>query len=538
MSSFADLIITNAKVYTLDTANPQAEAVATRGGQIIFVGSASDAEQWRGPQTRVIEGAACSLLPGFIDSHFHLLFGSIGLNAAQLDKAESLAETTEILHRWLDEHPDAPWVIGYGASYALPSAIEPLTRHHLDAIESERPLALFSFDVHTIWANTAALKASNLLHGSDPLPGSAEVVLGTDGLATGELIEPAAYELLTAHIPEPDDEQKLQFLKKGLALATSLGITSVHNMDGDAQQAMLYAALDDMNQLPLRIYIPYYVSPETSPQTMAHQAGAMRDQFNSDLVRSGCVKFFMDGVFESYTAMVLNGYPDQPDNHGDPIFSAEHFKRMAIEADKLGLQIFVHACGDEAVRWVLDGYEAAQKANGRRDSRHRVEHIELIHPDDVPRFAELGVIASMQPLHAPLQENDPDIWPKRVRPEDWDRSFAWRTLRQAGARMAFGSDWPVVTLNPFLGLSAAVNRKPWQPGHNPHTQTLAEAIAAYTIDAAYAEFQEDKKGQLKVGMWADMVLLSENIFAIPPEQLAEVEAVLTVCHGRVVYEAT
>ena len=208
---------------------------------------------------------------------------------------------------------------------------------------------------------------------------------------------------------------------------------------------------------------------------------------------------------------------------------------MATEADRLGLQIFVHACGDGAVRRVLDGYQIAQDKNGKRDSRHRVEHIEMIHLDDAPRFQELGVLASMQPLHAPLKENDPDVWPLRVREPDWDRAFAWRTMRDAGATIAFGSDWPVAPPNPIWGIAGAVNRQPWKPGHNAHRQTVAEAIASYTKDAAYAEFYEDKKGQIKVGYLADLVILTDDIFAVPSDELWELQVAMTFCNGRLVY---
>jgi predicted amidohydrolase YtcJ len=256
------------------------------------------------------------------------------------------------------------------------------------------------------------------------------------------------------------------------------------------------------------------------------------------MVRGGCVKFFMDGVIETYTGLLLDDYAGLPGSCGGALFSAEHFNAMAAEADRLGLQIFVHATGDGAVRRALDGFEAAQRQNGRRDSRHRIEHIELIHQEDVPRFAGLSVIASMQPAHVPLQTpDDPDIWPARVGPERWGRSFAWQTLRQAGTRLAFGSDWPVAPQDPLLGLHAALNRRPWLPGLPEQRQTLADAIAAYTRDAAYAEFQEQSKGQLKPDLLADMVLLSADLFATSIDEIDRVHPVVTICNGRIVYEA-
>jgi predicted amidohydrolase YtcJ len=197
----------------------------------------------------------------------------------------------------------------------------------------------------------------------------------------------------------------------------------------------------------------------------------------------------------------------------------------------------VHAIGDGAVRRTLDGFEAARQTNGPRDSRHRVEHIELIHPDDLPRFAELGVIASMQPLHTPMQVDETDVWPERVGADRWGRSFAWAALRQAGARLVFGSDWPVASQNVMAGIHAAVTRLPWMESLPDQRQLLSDALLSYTLDAAYAEFQEEEKGQLKAGMLADMVLLSDDLFAIPPEALADVQPTLTMCDGRIVYEA-
>jgi predicted amidohydrolase YtcJ len=255
------------------------------------------------------------------------------------------------------------------------------------------------------------------------------------------------------------------------------------------------------------------------------------------MARGGCVKFFMDGVIETYTGLLLDDYADQPGNRGGALFSAEHFTRMAAEADRLGLQIFVHATGDGAVRRTLDSFEAVQQQNGRRDSRHRIEHIELLDPEDVARFAELGVIASMQPAHVPFQTpDDPDVWPARVGPERWGRSFAWQTLREGKARLAFGSDWPVAPQDPMTGIHAALNRQPWRPDLSHQRQTLADTLAGYTRDAAYAEFQEHQKGQIKIGMLADLMLLSTDLFAVPAEAVDQVRPVLTICDGRIVYE--
>jgi predicted amidohydrolase YtcJ len=533
----ADLIITHAKVYTVDPANPQTETVAIRGARIVFAGSAAEAKEWQGPHTRIIDAQGNTLLPGFIDSHFHLLWGSIELADIQLGEVASLTGLDKAIRHFAADHPDEPWLVGRGLKYSIAPANQPLTRHQLDAICADRPMLLFSYDVHTAWANTEALRRANILANGETIGPNSEIVRGDDGLASGELRERGAFDLVFDLIPPPDEAKKRAMLRRGLAEAAKVGLTSIHNMDGDLEQLALYAALEDLGELTLRVYCPYSVTPATPPEALA-EAVAMRQEFQSDLARGGCVKFFMDGVIETYTGLLLDEYAGQPGNQGGALFSAEHFTHMAAEADCLGLQIFVHATGDGAVRRALDGFEAVQRQNGRRDSRHRIEHIELLDPDDAARFAELGVIASMQPAHVPFQTpDDPDVWPARVGPERWGRSFAWQTLREAGARLAFGSDWPVAPQDPMTGLHAALNRQPWRPDLPPQRQTLADTLAGYTRDAAYAEFQEHQKGQIKVGMLADLVLLSTDLFTISAEAVDQVRPVLTICDGRIVYEA-
>jgi predicted amidohydrolase YtcJ len=241
-------------------------------------------------------------------------------------------------------------------------------------------------------------------------------------------------------------------------------------------------------------------------------------------------------VIETYTGLLVDPYADNPSTTGDSNYSVDHFNRIILEADRLGLQIFVHSVGDGGVRRVLNAYALARKENGIRDSRHRVEHIEVIHPNDIHRFKELGVIASMQPLHAPPSVDDGDIWQFRVGEARWPLSFAWTDIRQAGAMLVFGSDWPVVTQNPLLGVHNTLNRKPWAPGMPHHHQSLEDTLRSYTSLAAYAEFQEGRKGQLKAGYLADLVLLSEDIFTFSPEEIKTVHPLLTMMNGKITHE--
>jgi predicted amidohydrolase YtcJ len=530
----ADILINHARCFTADPANPSADAVAVRGHRIVFVGTDADADAFRGLRTRVIDARLRTLMPGFIDSHYHLLTGSIELGHAQLGEVQSYDALREALRAFADEHPRREWLAGYGLPYLVLPGERMLTRRDLDAIESDRPLFVMAYDGHTVWANTEALRRAGLLKDGKTVAPNSEIVLGDDGLAGGELREPGAYRPMLDLVPEPNDADKRALLRRGLRQAAELGVTSVHNMNGDADELALYAALEDLGEMTLRIYVPYSVRPDTPFEALAGEAVALREMHHTDTVRAGAVKFFMDGVIESYTGLLLDDYEGRPGPQGDANFSAEHFNRMAIEADRLGLQIFVHAIGDAAVRRTLDGYAAAQRVNGKRDSRHRVEHIELIHPDDLARFRQLGVIASMQPLHAPTSASGIDVWPSRVGQGRWDRSFAWRSLREAGARLAFGSDWPVVSQNPMRGVHAALNRRPWREGGLEHRQTLTDTLIAYTRDAAYAGFQEDQIGQLKAGMLADVVMLSRDLFAVPVEEMDQVKPVLTMHNGKIV----
>lgn len=528
MSQIADLLITNAQILTMDEARPRANALAIRHNRIAFVGSTQDAQSWRAG--RVIDAQGGTLLPGLIDSHFHLEGGSLHLADLHLDEIDTLATLGQKVQQYAAITNHKPWLLGFQLRYLTPAP----SRHDLDAWVPDRPLLLFAYDMHTAWANTLALQMADLL-GGRAVGSASEIVMAEDGTATGELREREAIEPVYSLVPEPTQQEKLDLLRLGLKQASAVGLTSIHNMDGDILQIARYATLDNLGHLSLRVYAPYSITPETRAEDLA-EALAMRDNYRSDKVRGGAVKFFMDGVIESYTGLLLDEYSDRPGCLGDALYSAEHFTRMATEADRLGLQIFVHVIGDGAVRRALDGFAAAQANNGPRDHRHRLEHIELIALSDIPRLAQLGVIASMQPLHAPEVADGLDIWPQRVGPARWRYSFPWETLRRAGTRLAFGSDWPVVSHNPFLGIHAALNRRPWQPGDPDQRQTLMDTLAAYTRDAAYAEFQEQQKGQLRPGFLADCILLDRDLMATPHEEIAAIQPVLTICDGQIVYE--
>ena len=291
------------------------------------------------------------------------------------------------------------------------------------------------------------------------------------------------------------------------------------------------------DEFNLRIYMPYSVTPQTPISAIANEAVPLRDRYQSNKVRAGSVKLFIDGVVESGTAYMIEPYTRWPDSRGFPLYDWEAYRDMIIEADRYGLQVKVHAIGDAGVRMTLDAYEAAQKVNGRRDSRHRIEHVELLHDDDLPRFVKLGVTAAMQPLHASRPAANHYVnWMDCVGTDRYARAFRWRDLRQQETPLAFGSDWPVVTFNPYIGFEAALTHAAWGDGLVDNRQTLSETIDGYTRAGAHAEFQETVKGQIRAGMLADLVLLDCDLFEIGTQAVRNVRPVMTICDGKVVFE--
>ncbi len=526
----ASTIILNAKVFTSDESNPHAEAVAVKGNRFVYVGTNQGAESFKDKSTRVIDGKGHTLTAGFIDSHVHLLSGAIWMGTVQLREVKTKDDLRKILVGFADQNKTNPWIVGRGIRYNIIS-----TKQELDEIIKDRPIYIESFDGHTAWANTKALEmADNLLDDKREMPNGI-IVRDENGLATGELREGDAMDAVFHLIPIPDENRKRELLKLAITEFNKTGITSVHNMNGDMQELMAYAALEDAGEMNLRVYVPYHIKPEAT-ESMLREAGEMA-KVRMDYVRGGAVKFFMDGVWESYTAFNVHPYADNPEAKPEPIFTLEHFTRMASLCDKMGLQIAVHCCGDGAVRQALNGYEAIQKMNGKRDSRHRVEHIEVCQPADMPRFKELGVIASMQTSHAPFSRENDITWTDRTGPQRWPYAFPWRSLKDAGATLALGSDWTVAPFDPIFNINVALNRKKYDESCPDQRLTLEECILGYTRDAAYTEFKEHEKGLVKEGYLADLVLFSHDLFELSPEDITQAKAALTMFDGRIVFEA-
>ncbi len=546
-----DMIITNARVLTMDSAAPRAEAVAIAAGRIVAVGPRAQVEKLAGAETEMIDAGGRTLLPGFVESHLHLVLGGAELAHLQLHGAHGMAAMSRAFHAFAVEHPDRPLLMAQGADYAMLD--HPVTRHDLDAIIPDRPIAMTSHDHHTVWANTTALKAAGILNGAKT-PAGHEVVMGDDGLATGELREFEAFApvialggearlnlgIATGGEPSPwpnDAEQAIDQAKiaRGLAHCAAHGITSMVNMDGNRYTLELLAGMKKAGTLTARVKVPFHFKPHMELSELA-RAEAMTRDFNDDWLSCNFVKMFMDGVVDSRTAFMLQDYPDQPGHRSEPLFPGKRFNEIATKIDKLGMQIAVHAIGDGAVRTTIDGYEAAQKANGKRDSRHRIEHIELIDRADIPRLGALGIVASVQPPHPPGALDFPlEPTLTTIGQTRWRDGYLWRTLRDAGAPVAYASDWPVTDVSVMRGLQAALTRKPFGPDCTDERLGLHDSLYAYTAGGAWAAHNEARTGKLRPGLAADLVLLDGDVETATAESMGQMGISLTVCDGRITH---
>lgn len=538
----ADTIIIHGRIYTEAPTQPWAQALALANGKIAAVGNEADIAAWKSRKTQIIDAGGRVVLPGFTDSHIHFLEGSLTLDEPDLNHLETLAAIEKYLRKYSAYHPGTGWVVGQGWSYdAFGHAALP-DKALLDAIYPDRPVYFESFDSHTGWVNSKALALAGITRDTPDPPGAKIVHDPKTGQLTGALIEDARY-LVKNLLPVPSAQVKLAALRKGLAMAAENGLVRVHAAGeppltfGDFYDVDLLDQLRREGQLTTRFYISKDIQPPTlKPEDVAAIEQA-RQKYHDDWISVGAAKFFLDGVVEDDAAALLAPYTDQPGNSGSTQWAPENYQRAVLELDRHNIQIFTHAVGDRAVRITLDAYQQAREQNHTSDGRHRIEHIELISPVDIPRFASLGVIASMQPLHAYPEEG---VWGRRVGPEREKFAFAWNSLAKAGAHLAFGSDWEVVTMNPWPGVQTAVTRQDdkGQPpgGWVPEQRlTVAQTIAAYTLGAAYAGHREKTEGSLEPGKVADLIIVSKDPFEVDPHELSKTAVLLTMVGGRVVY---
>jgi len=539
----ADVVILHGKVYTENPRQPWAEAVAVSADKIVAVGTNHEIAEYRGARTRTIDARGRVVLPGFTDSHIHFLEGSLSLGWPDLNGAGSIAAIEKLLRNYATTHPGKNWLFGQGWSYDAFGAEALPNKTILDRLFPDRPVYLESFDSHSAWVNSKAMRLAGINRNTPDPPGGKIVRAAQTGESTGALLEDARH-LVKSIVPQPPREAKIAALRKGLSLASQYGLVRVHaageppDTFGDFYDVDLFDQLHKTGQLTARFYISKDIQP---PALTASDLAALekaRANYHDDWISVGAAKFFLDGVIENRSAAMLEDYSNAPGNSGTTQWDPEKYTDAVVELDRRGFQVFTHAVGDRAVRLALNAYERAHRLNGTADLRHRIEHLEVISPDDLPRFASLGVIASMQPLHAYPEEG---VWGRNVGPKRDQFGFAWNSLEKAGARLAFGSDWEVVTMNPWPGVQTAVTRQDdkglpvggWVPEQRI---SVAQAIAGYTIGAAFAGHREKTQGSLEPGKVADLIIVSQNPFEVDPHELNKTQVVLTMVGGRVVYQ--
>jgi predicted amidohydrolase YtcJ len=529
----ADLVITRANIWTGEPTQPSAIALAIVGDRIVDVGGAGEIDRWRGPATTVIDAEGRRVLPGFNDSHVHFVDGGTQLDSVDLKDADSPEELARRIGARAKSKP-GEWILGGDWDDQRWTPPQLPTRALVDDVTNGTPVFVSRYDGHMALANAAALGRAGITERTPDPPGGV-IVRDAKGNPTG-VLKDAAMDFVTRVIPNKTPDERLRAVKRAMEHAASLGVTSVQDMNPSYDDIALYAELANRGELTVRIYA---APMETGFYDQA-KIGIHRS-FGSTWLRLGAVKGYADGSLGSTTAYFFQPYTDAPDTRGllsEEMQSVEDMRTRLMAADRAGLQLCIHAIGDAGISQILDVFEDVVRANGDRDRRLRIEHAQHIAPKDFDRFASLKVIASVQPYHA----IDDGRWAeRRIGPERIKTTYAFRTLLDKGVRLSFGTDWPVAPLNPMLSLHAATTRATLD-GKNPdgwvpeQKIAIADAVAAYTRAAAFAEFQERDKGTIGRGKLADLVILTDDILAIPPAQIKDVRVLTTIAGGKVVYQ--
>jgi len=532
----ADIIVTKASIWTASPAMPSVEAVAIKGNRIAAVGSEAEILKWRGDKTVLLELPGHLVVPGFIDNHTHFLDGGFQLRSVDLRSARNEKELAERLRQRAETLAAGQWITGGDWDHeAWPGAKLP-TKDLIDAVTPKTPVFVSRLDGHMGLANSLALRLAGITR-STPNPDGGLIVRDSEtGEPTG-ILKDAAQGLVSRLIPSATPREEDEALEAALKEAARFGVTSVQDITS-------WRAFETFRRAQAQNRLTVRITARTTLSAWEKQAEWIRKHgAGDDWLRLGGFKAFMDGSLGSTTAYFFEPYRDDPKTSGllasEAIPESKMRERM-LAADKAGLQLSIHAIGDRANSMLLDLFESVAKINGPRDRRFRIEHAQHLRREDIPRFASLGVIPSMQPYHC----IDDGRWAeKRIGPERIKTTYAFRSLLDQGARLTFGSDWTVAPINPLLGVYAAVtrrtldNRNPqgWVPEEKI---TVEEAMKSHTIDNAYASFDESRKGSLETGKLADVVVLDRDIFTIPPVQIPQASVLYTIVGGKIVYRAT
>lgn len=523
-------ILIQGRIWTADKNRPWAEAVAIRDDKIAAVGSRDDVQKLRGSETRFIDAGDGLVVPGLIDAHIHLIDGGLHLASVQLRDATTHEDFVRRLGEFAKKQERGAWITGGDWDHTLWGGELP-SRDWIDAVTPDNPVWITRLDGHMALANTAAMRAAKVGDDVKDVPGG-EIVRDKAGRPTG-MFKDNALTLIERAQPDPTLQQRLDATVAAMDFLAARGVTAVHHL-GTWAQLEIFRIAERRGLLKTRIYA---CTPLEQWERLAKEVNE-RGRGN-DWLRIGGLKGYVDGSLGSHTAAFLEPFSDTPVDRGLLVNTEEDLEKWTAGADSAGLQVVVHAIGDRAIRTQLDIFERVAKANGSRDRRFRIEHAQHIHPDDLPRFAKLDVIASMQPYHA----IDDGRWAERViGAKRCDTTYAFRSLLDSKARLAFGSDWYVAPPTPMEGIYAAVTRRTID-GKNPNGWvpqqkiSVEEALRAYTIDAAYAGFSETKLGSIEPGKLADVVVLGRNLFDTPPDEVDQVPIRCTMVGGKVMYDA-
>ena len=528
-----DLVIVNANVRTMDKGRPTAEAVAVFGNRVAAVGTSTEIRRLAGARTRVVDAGGALVLPGFNDSHVHFLGGGFQLSSVDLRNAATPQEFAERIRRFAEKRPKGSWVTGGDWDHeSWPGAPLP-TKELIDSFTPDTPVFVSRLDGHMALANSLALRLAGITRETPDPPGGLIVRDPKTGEPTGVLKDNAMGPVF-AKIPAPSFAERLDAARAATNHAASLGVTSVQDMSA-GDDVGVYHTLLQRGELKTRVYA---VAPLDAWKSLADVG--VRARFGSEMLRIGGLKGFSDGSLGSTTALFFEPYHDAPETSGlgSGLPEGEMLKRVEA-ADAAGLQVMIHAIGERANDQILSVYEQVARAKGERDRRFRIEHAQHLRREEIQEFARQKVVASMQPYHA----IDDGRWAeKRIGPVRIKGTYAFRSLLDAGAVLAFGSDWTVAPLDPLLGVYAAVTRRTLD-GRNPagwvpeQKITVEEAVRAYTYGSAFAEFMDTEKGALTPGHLADIVILSHDIFRVDPVEIEKAKVRMTITDGRVVYEA-
>ncbi len=532
----ADLVFRNGKIVTVDSLLPQAEAVAIGGNKIVFVGSNEEVQKWIGPKTQVVDLGGRLLLPGFNDAHCHLVGGGLLNLRLNLIGAKTLKEVQAKVKLAVQDAPQGAWVQGRGWDQTLFNKGEWPTKEMLDAVAPNTPVYLRRVDGHSSWVNSAALKAAGITK-ETPDPETGEIARDKAGNPTGILKE-AAMELVAKVIPDPSPAELRQAVEKGLEEAQKFGVTSLQEESEGTYLGTVPIYNELLKQGKLTARISTWI-PLDSAKNIAGLA-RMRQQFprDSSMLRLGMLKGYADGSMGSRTAAFFEPYSDDPGNSGIPQYSQAEMDELVRRADSAGFNIGIHAIGDRGNFMVLNAFANALLQNQPRPRRHRVEHAQLVRLEDLVLFQESGTVASMQPAHC---TSDMRWVEARAGEERSWGAYAWRSFLDYGIPLAFGTDWPVEPLNPMGGLYAAVTRQDLETGKPeggwfPEQRlTMEEAVRAYTLGSAYAQFREKELGSITMGKLADLVVLDRDVFSIPPREVLATSVVMTMVDGKIVY---